>query len=526
MNTDGKEVLHLTKREVDEQTPLLQYKQPNNVIIHHFQHVHPKQMYTAITLTDIFQKIVFTTIITSFLLFASSFLGCEYVSVLQTYFIFTSFLWLVTAVANQFVDAFLSKYTIIIGFMIFLSGSAILTIFTSNTLHLKLPKLMVLLPLFLICIGEGVCKTFSAEFGSVQFNNIQLPSTNKFQTFTNVLFWIGNTCAVLLILFFLAICEIYNFQVAIGLCCVCLIIAMLCFGIGWKSFRKPDEKKSAGLGLLLSIISNARLSKNQINVPIAVEHWLDFAVLENGGKYSKQEVNEAKHFLKVISIFFALIPYWICNAQSYGTFIYQGFYLNMKISNTIFVPVSWTALSNIAAALLFLKFAEKVIYRSRCTCPVSWRIILGMLFVCLSMCAAGTVQLFSHFDVGNSGTHLIGKTNMTYVPNVHILYTIPQYMFLGISEVLVGLTVLTLGFKLCPKIFKKLVFSSYYFMIAVGHLISLGLISMGWFPSETFLDGYCMVIYFFSLGGSAILGILMFIFVVSEKCSHESSVNA
>lgn len=55
---------------------------------------------------------------------------------------------------------------------------------------------------------------------------------------------------------------------------------------------------------------------------------------------------------------------------------------------------------------------------------------------------AGGVQLYAHKIYANNGTCLqpVGKLNMTCVSGVHILWTVPQYIFLGISEVLVGLT--------------------------------------------------------------------------------------
>ena len=55
---------------------------------------------------------------------------------------------------------------------------------------------------------------------------------------------------------------------------------------------------------------------------------------------------------------------------------------------------------------------------------------------------AGGLQLYSNRLVASEGTinQTVGYTNMTTVEGVHILWTIPQFIFLGISEVFVGLT--------------------------------------------------------------------------------------
>lgn len=44
-------------------------------------------------------------------------------------------------------------------------------------------------------------------------------------------------------------------------------------------------------------------------------HWLDYATIKVGGRFSHAEVQEAKSFFKIFAIFLSFIPYWICNAQ-------------------------------------------------------------------------------------------------------------------------------------------------------------------------------------------------------------------
>ena len=60
------------------------------------------------------------------------------------------------------------------------------------------------------------------------------------------------------------------------------------------------------------------------------------------------------------------------------------------------------------------------------------------------------MQLYAHSinDSNKTCTQSIGKANITCVHDLHILWTIPQYAFLGISEVLVGLTGDVIGFQI------------------------------------------------------------------------------
>ena len=54
-------------------------------------------------------------------------------------------------------------------------------------------------------------------------------------------------------------------------------------------------------------------------------------------------------------------------------------------------------------------------------------------------------------------------------------------------------------------------------MVAMGNVVSVIIVSIGWFPRETYLNGYEMVIYFFSMAGFGLFGILLFVIVVSRQ---------
>ena len=79
---------------------------------------------------------------------------------------------------------------------------------------------------------------------------------------------------------------------------------------------------------------------------------------------------------------------------------------------------------------------------------------------------------------------------------------------------------LGLVYKLCPGVFKKLTVTVNYLMIAIGNVISLIVISCGWFPAGHLFDDYRMVVYFFSLAIFALFGLIVFLCVVPNYGNH------
>lgn len=75
---------------------------------------------------------------------------------------------------------------------------------------------------------------------------------------------------------------------------------------------------------------------------------------------------------------------------------------------------------------------------------------------------AAIVEYVAHERYSNSANtsshHMIGNVNVTYVEEIHVLWLVPQFAFLGISEVFVGLA----GTQL------------FY------HLVTLGLYTVNW----------------------------------------------
>ena len=66
--------------------------------------------------------------------------------------------------------------------------------------------------------------------------------------------------------------------------------------------------------------------------------------------------------------------------------------------------------------------------------------LLLMNFFLLLLAASVEYVAVSSSNSNHTSHHHVGKIDVEYVTDLHVLWIAPQFIFLGISEVLVGLT--------------------------------------------------------------------------------------
>ena len=251
--------------QVTEETSLFTTSSTINVADPAVDHViisQKKSIYAAITLADIFQKVVYTTIITSLVLYLSIYLqsGTKYAIV--GYFIFSCSSWFTSATVNLLDDFLPKKSAIMMGFAFFISGVALLSGLSHYMLDIDVLKYVIVVPLYFICLGESLCKTLIGDFGHKQFSKTQFPE--QLQVYTDKLYWLGHLGALFLIAFLLGIAEFASFEVTYGLCCVSLAAGIVSFMIGWSKFAKQDDPRKDSIKLLYLLIKESRKVKKEL----------------------------------------------------------------------------------------------------------------------------------------------------------------------------------------------------------------------------------------------------------------------
>lgn len=249
----------IQNEEISERTPLT--SAPNVTINNPHQarklYKRQKQIYSAVTLADIFLKVVYTTILTSFLMFCYSYINMPYEDSLVAFYTFSLFSGLLLCVMNLNTDYCSSKQrTIAIGFLIYLLGLGSLSAISSYLF--KVPRkyhYLCIVPLVLVSVGDSICKCCISDFTHTQLAGEKI--SEKLNAYLIKLFWIGHIGAFFILILLLGILEYTRFDLGYGLCSVCILAGLVAFCSAWTQYEEPPVNKSSVLKLIWTILSES-----------------------------------------------------------------------------------------------------------------------------------------------------------------------------------------------------------------------------------------------------------------------------
>ena len=179
----------------------------------------------------------------------------------------------------------------------------------------------------------------------------------------------------------------------IPLIMMCLGICIFVYGTNKYKIVKPS---GSILEFSLKILYEAIWIKRSNKYDVKLIHILDKAKRENGGSYSTEDVENLKNITKLGPFLIAMIPYWGIYSQMSTTFQNQGCQMNLDLGKTR-IPVSALNMFDTIAILLLIPLFDFKIYPffKRIGYPMSmlFKIGLGFVFAALSMLVAAFVEI-------------------------------------------------------------------------------------------------------------------------------------
>lgn len=177
-------------------------------------------------------------------------------------------------------------------------------------------------------------------------------------------------------------------------------------------------------------------------------HWLDMAKEEFGGKYPSQHtqfIDDCKYVYDLIIFMLFFIVYW-CIYNNQGTMFYnQGCQMNYIMhtgSSTWDFPISSMSLADIIIILILVPIMDRFVYpllenRFNIGFPLLQRIGTGFVFAIIAMIVAAFVE------IARKESKLLDTTSTCdsslYIRDLSIFWQIPQYLLIGVSEVLASI---------------------------------------------------------------------------------------
>lgn len=327
---------------------------------------------------------------------------------------------------------------------------------------------------------------------------------------------------------------------------------------------------------------------------------LDVATLKG---YSKYQVSSAKYLTKIVPFLLVMIPYWCLYGQTKTAFQLQGCQMNLQIGS-LSLPVSSMNIFNNISILVLVPLFERMLYpwlrAQGFKLSMLTKIGVGFFFAIVAMCVAAMVEWArlknvppsgNYYDVnardnitpckninnydpyqyqqwyaGSSSTkpsnchqtcdtmstddtsllslNCIQCDDIPQMSNMSILWQIPLFVLIGISEIFASITSLEFFYSQAPSNCRSVSQAANLFTSALGSWLTIPLtlivnsnINDQWIPADVNVGH--LVYYFLLLAGLMLLGLGLFMYLaygyqyadpevlaeLSRRIEEEESIN-
>ncbi|XP_043708339.1 protein NRT1/ PTR FAMILY 5.10-like [Telopea speciosissima] len=450
-------------------------------------------------------------------------------------------------------DGYLGRYrTIIFASLLYILGLGLLTLsamipsFTPSTCQNNMiscypPQYQIILffcSLYLVALAQGGHKPCVQAFGADQFDGQHPEEIKSRSSFFN--WWYFGMCGGIVFsnLILTYVQDNLNWGLGFGIPCICMIIAIVVFLLGTKtyrySFNVDNDNPFRRIGqVFVAAVRNRRASTPQaatvneegggaLRGALLIHGANQFRFLDKalatGPENSKEgspvcsvnQVEEVKALLRVVPIWAACILFAVVDAQSSTFFTKQGATMDRSIGSRFKIPPASLQTFINLSIVIFMPIYDRVLMRiaralTRKPSGLTTLQRIGTGLV-ISMIAMVVATLVERKRIQTAIDAKIVDIPKAIVP-MSIWWLAPQYILFGIADCFTRVGLQEFFYDQMPKALRSVGLALYLSIFGVGSFLSSFLVSIidkltsehgheSWFPNNLYrahLD------YFYSL---------------------------
>ncbi|XP_031637972.1 peptide transporter family 1-like [Contarinia nasturtii] len=371
-------------------------------------------------------------------------------------------------------DVWLGKFKTILYFSIlYVIGSTIVALGAIPAISIS-PKIALYIGLTSITIGSGGIKACVAPFGGDQF---ELPeqSAQMVRYFSMFFFafhagsFISTSITPMLRADIHCFGENDCYSLAFGVPALLMITSIVLVIIGKSSYTYVQTSSENMLLKMLECIWNAIITKRLNGKTKPRKNLLDYSI----EKYGAQLVVDTRIMLKILVLYLPLPIFWALIFQTGSRWTFQANKMNGDLGFYTLKPDQMQMIESIFT-LTFIPLCEFVIYplfsKIGIRRPLQKMKIGGIL--------AGIAFLLSAYVQYRIESMPLNSVNM--------LWQIPQYVFLSLSDTMTGVTGPAFSYEQAPESMKSVVLSIWCLEVALGNTILIFIAGMEFFESRVY----------------------------------------
>jgi dipeptide/tripeptide permease len=387
----------------------------------------------------------------------------------------------------------------------------------------------VLLALILIALGAGGIKPCVAPFGADQFSQATNDASGdaRITSYYFSFYWAINVGSSAAYLSIAAMISAWGFSGAYAVCAGAMSACILAFLLPLKSYRHAEPGGSAVLNVATVFVAAIRRggclsggkARSEEATPLTnavfrqkgeSRSWLDAA--EGAPGVTLTAISETKALFRIIPVF-STLPFFWCVFDSYGTvWQLQARRMQQCLPGLFCINPVTMGVADSLLVLIFAPLTDRLIvpaFTAAHKSGVAWaeptplkRMTVGMFIAASAFAASGVLETL----INSKGNGVIG-----------ILWQLPQFVLLTMSEILVSTTGLEFSFLEAGPGVKSAVLALFYLTTAAGNLLNSIIYGA--------LGNLAPVSLIFIATGLQILAALVFAYVASRYVTRSQAAN-
>ncbi|XP_074619072.1 solute carrier family 15 member 4-like [Acropora palmata] len=482
----------------------------------------------CILFTELCERLTFYGVVANLVLYCRDYLKLEapLPSSISLAFQGTSFFSPV--IGGWIADTFLGRYnTIYGGSLLYLVGTILLAAVTFNygdvhKLGTGSKEGFLGISLLLISVGTGGIKANVSPLGADQIEN---EGATVVQRFFDWFYWFIQLGSFLAYTAVVSVQQDVSFFYGYVITASSIFVAIILFVSGRKYYVIQPHKGSY-MADTCKIIWQG-LKKNQCICRGFNElHWLDRAKESFGGIWSDQRVEDVKAVVGIAPIFLTFILYWTIYGQGQTSYLLQGSFMKLKLSDHFTMPAASLYLFEITMLLILIPVVDRIIYPMLRHFGVDFtplkKMGVGMLFAMGSVIVAGLMEIQRKRFIATHGYFQQHPFNTPVnASQMNIFYQVPQYVLMGTGEVLTSIPGLAFAYSQSPVYLRGVIMGLNLATIGIGFYVAGALAAIvrkathgTWYPQD--LNNGKLENYFFFLAAIMLLNFVAFVFLAQR----------
>ena len=466
--------------------------------------------------------------------------------------IFTALVYLTPLIGGYVADAYLGRYrTILLFIIIYAIGACTLSYSTFvHEYNNNESSTIFVTSLLIVALGSGGIKPNVSTLGADQLENAHV-AQSIIDRYFNYFYMSINVGAIISYTIIAYICQNVSFTIGFAIPAISIIVGTLVFYSGRQAYVHIQPSGSM-ISLLIGILYYSYTLRNNASpnnhVPIDAHetdnidsssntattqhtHFTDVCRASHGGPYTDSQVQDVQYLFRLMPFISLFILYWGIYSQMNTTFFNQGCLMNLNVAGIQF-PIAALNLFDAGIIIIFVPLFDFYLYpfitnTLHIKLTTLRKIGAGFIVVSLAMACAAVVEI-SRLHKANNNEYIgasvcfkgMDTDSIPQSVDMSILYQAPQFILVGISEVLASATSLELFYTEAPSSMKSLCSAFSLITTSLGSLL-VGLLvpivnsgSSRWITHDAnygHLD-----YYWWLLSGLMVMNAVMWIYVATR----------